>query len=645
MLSRARSGGLVFAVCILSISTTATAEPPNRRSGGPTHKKRPVGEEASPQVFPEKVQWRDAKGGMYEEILEKEWVSPQQERAMDPNKVVAANQKEIARRVEAAGKALDRAEQHAAEWGHASIASAVLVKSIGEDGRSSPFSIRSGNDDSTYNYGYFEGRVRNSVQGAAARYAEKFLGARAEVQAGTDLNLQREGQIQEIQQQTRLLEALRLRKEAEAKLHPKPETKEDPDVKVLKDGSAAAEGEEATEEEEEEEEPDANAATDTLLPGLESATAGDDGTIQNLFTPSEFADYQALLTGKMKTASPAAQAAQANGQQAAEGGEQPAAGAETPDLATLAVVADQLTLSEGDVMKSASSNLVMKKVLNYLTAPVDAGSNNVAWFMVTQVSVSPGSRTARDYVAETTLHPFYAELNGGKVEGEFDPNVLHPGIFAAFPLVEAQALDLRNSERFETRLSFALAAQLIAQGKKAEAKFFLERITKIQQDIATRTQLPLVVPSSNGREVTYRFDPALQGLMEPGNRKKGSGMVLNANSIPALIVIMTDRQSLDKYSHLYFELHTRWIPKKPSNIWATAWDGVVRNYNPRDPMNPSEVIGAAASLDEARAHLDWADRYKIDRLYGTTMATGLRAALDQARWRHSALASKIGSSP
>jgi hypothetical protein len=164
-------------------------------------------------------------------------------------------------------------------------------------------------------------------------------------------------------------------------------------------------------------------------------------------------------------------------------------------------------------------------------------------------------------------------------------------------------------------------------------------MTKVQQDIATRTMLPMVVPNSNGREVTYRFDPGLQALVDPGNRKKGSGMILQANSVPALIVIMTDRQSLKCYPNLHFELHTRWIPKKKSNVWSATWDGITRNYNPRSAMLPSDVIGAAASMDEAKRHLDWVSW----RIAKEGASDAFDVAIEQGRMRCSALMSKLGS--
>lgn len=541
----------------------------------------------------------------------------------DNKKQVEVNQREIARRLDAAANALDRAENHASEWGHASVASAVLVKTVDNK----RFFIDARKDDGkALDYPYFEAKVRANVQGAAARYAEEFFGAKAEVQIGQDVTLQREGRIQQIDQETRRLDAeiRRVKKETELRTLTEPPAVDPSPTPTTETPPALPEATPATPETTPTGEDTTTGASGDLLPDLQpdtGKTAG--GSVNNIFVNSAFTPPQTLLA---KGATPKADG--------------------TPDLATLSLIADELKLSESDILKVAGSNVVTKNLLNYITDPVDPGSNNVAWFMVTQVSVSPGSRTSRDYIAETTLHPYYAKKNSttGEIMGDFDPNKAHPGIFAAFPLVEAQALDLRNSERFETRLSFALAAKLLAEGKKAEAKFFLEKVTKIQQDVATRTQLPLVVPSSNGREVTYRFDPGLQGLIEPGNRKKGSGLVLNPNSIPALIVIITDRENLSEFSHLHFQLSTRWIPKKRANMWSSTWDGITRNYNPRTPMSPSDVIDAARSIDIAKAHLDWADYYKIDQLPDATMSTGLRGALQQARQRCSALELKIGSS-
>ncbi|MFD0893924.1 hypothetical protein KBB96_10915 [Luteolibacter ambystomatis] len=504
-------------------------------------------------------------------------------------------------------RALDTAERHAAEWGHASISSAVLVK-----GDMNRFGV-----GADVNYATVEGRIRTSQQGAASRLAEKSLGVKLEGEFGVDAIKKTEDEIYQTSKQNELLQQKLELKKSLLQLK-----KKQTELDKLDNADAGTVPLDSAAE-------DVPAGNTLPVPTRPDTT----GVLPELPTPTAVSNNTNLTINGATTVAA----------QGLPSGIPPQPGA--PDLATLALVADHLQLSEGDIAKQAASTVVTQKLMNYITSPIDGGSNSIPWFVVTQVSVSPGSRTGSDYIAETTLHPYYAKLDSnGCVAADWNPNRPHPTILAAFPLVEAQALDLRNSDRFETRFSLALAAKLIAEGKQAQAKFFLEKMTKIQQDIATRTLLPVVVPNSNGREVTYRFDPGLQGLVEPGNARKGSGLVLNATSVPALLVIMTDRKSLKDRNYLHFELGTRWIPKKQANIWSTTWNGITRNYNPRRGMAPSDVVEAAQGLDVARFHLGVVDTWL--KSYPNRIAPGgdFGLALSQARSRLSGLEPKLGSS-
>lgn len=635
MKSRAKVARACVALAVGLSCYPVEAESPNRRTGGPSKRSS----EKKIYQTKEGELLHLGHGGSAKSGMEPHCPPIYDQPGVDGYSPVldGRGKKEVDMQIRAAGIALDRAERHAAEWGHASIASAVLVETHSQ---SDGFYI-----NATGDYEGFATAARNGRQGGASRLIEDTLKAKLEGTFGSDSRQKREDRIEELRQLKTFTDEqyqLELSKRKLQQLQrtplspPTPETPMDPvDPDIAPDGPNAGEGKTTTGD------PAADAAAQTAAaaalaadPATTTTTTTTTtnnpnyatadllpklGDTTNVFVDSTFTDSQTTL----KTAVPA---------QAED---------DTPNLEELALLADHLQPSESDVMKTAASNMVMQKILNYLTKPVRAGSDHVPWFMVTQVSVSPGSRTFRDYAAETTLHPYYAKVDKptGQLIPQKDPKTIHPGIFAAFPLVEAQALDLRNSERYETQLSMAIAAKLLTAGKQTEAKFFLEKMTKVQQDIATRTMLPIVVPNSNGREVTYRFDPGLQALVDPGNRKKGSGMILQPNSVPALIVIMTDRKSLKCYPALHFELHTRWIPKKKSNVWSATWDGIVRNYNPRSAMLPSEVMGAASSMDEAKRRLDWVS-WKLGEM-GVSSAYDI--ALEQGRMRCSALMSKIGS--
>jgi hypothetical protein len=440
MKSRAKVARACVAFAVGLSCYPVEAESPNRRTGGPSRRSS------------EKEIYKTTQGALL-------WSDTDAKSALEPHclpihdasgvngsspALDARGKKEVEMRIRAAGIALDRAERHAAEWGHASIASAVLVETHSESNR---FSI-----EANTSYEIFANAARKGRQGGASRYIEETLKAKLEGQFGSSTKQEREDKINELDQQKRYAEKQyelevverRLKSLRNIPLGPlTPQVPEDPADPGLPAGTekSAAEPDESSTK---------NEASPDLLPPL-PVPPGAEGDTTNVFVNSSFSPQQATL----KTQVPA---------QATD---------DTPNLTELALLADHLQPSEGDVMKTAASNLVTQKILNYLTKPVKVGSDHVPWFMVTQVSVSPGSRTFRDYAAETTLHPYYARPVNGKLVVQKDPGTVHPGIFAAFPLVEAQALDLRNSERYETQLSLAIAAKLLTAGKQTEAKFYL----------------------------------------------------------------------------------------------------------------------------------------------------------------------------
>ncbi len=103
--------------------------------------------------------------------------------------------------------------------------------------------------------------------------------------------------------------------------------------------------------------------------------------------------------------------------------------------------------------------------------------------------------------------------------------------------------------------------QLIKAGQKAAAKNVGRFVKQIEQDVATVSALPVVVPSSNGRFISYRFDPTLHALANPASAKSKAGNMLKATSIPALVVIVCHEDDLKKFDTLRLYSATRWIPK------------------------------------------------------------------------------------
>ena len=173
----------------------AVADPPHRRVGGPSKrsKETTIHQSSDPELLWPLGGCEDAKSGM----AGGEPCPP----IYGPSGIDGAylgldsrGKREVDMQIHAAGIALDRAERHAAEWGHASIASAVLVETHSQ---SDGFHI-----DAEGTYKQFADSVRKGRQGGASRLIEDTLKAKLQGTFGSDTHQGREHRIEELRQLT-----------------------------------------------------------------------------------------------------------------------------------------------------------------------------------------------------------------------------------------------------------------------------------------------------------------------------------------------------------------------------------------------------------------------------------------------------------
>lgn len=245
--------------------------------------------------------------------------------------------------------------------------------------------------------------------------------------------------------------------------------------------------------------------------------------------------------------------------------------------------ASHISLSESDILKIATSNKVMENILRQMSDPQRWTENRRVFMGMTQVSVSPGWRTREGYVCEVQVHPRYAKskklaesecqeksenLNSSRTSdlselpGMMGTHGNQPSIFAAFPLAEAQSLDMAYSGRQQFDLMAKVAAQYVAAGQTAKADLVLKYMRKLEQDVQTRSLLPVVVPSSDGTQITYRFDPSLQALGQPESIKTKPAMLMHPTSIPALVILICEEAELKDYDSITLQTSTRWVPSQ-----------------------------------------------------------------------------------
>lgn len=299
-------------------------------------------------------------------------------------------------------------------------------------------------------------------------------------------------------------------------------------------------------------------------------------------------------------------------------------------------------LSLDDRQNIAASTTVSGKLLELMANPKGMPENTKAFLGITQLSVSPGFKTSKDYIAEVTvsvdygmkiqpklstpmgydvnldelyndavfhgktdLHPDterwidefldagdhkyltwlceQAGVTGAKLtiekiklaqRGMVDrirPPQPHefetpPLIYSAFPLAKSQVLDQRHSFASQMDMMWTAQFQMLSAGRRGAARQMGRYIKQIQHDVATMNALPVVVPSSNGRFISYRFDPSLHALENPARADSRSGNLLKALSIPALVVIVCHENDLKRFKSIRLQSFTRWVPRNGKQI-------------------------------------------------------------------------------
>ena len=269
-----------------------------------------------------------------------------------------------------------------------------------------------------------------------------------------------------------------------------------------------------------------------------------------------------------------------------------------------------------------------ERILNYMSDPIDLPDNKRAYIGVMQVSLLPGWRTRQGYGCEVQVEFEYAiskeaalqrikKLNLKGIDTDNLPNFTSstsggaealklpvddvPAVISAFPFAEDQVLDLSSS--LQNQLAFlAQISGSLPQYPALQASLKAAYNKLTQQSLATVNALPLVIPSSEGSDVTYRFSPELQALLEPGKSSSPAGHVLEPSSFPALVVIICDDKDLVDFDSISAAIQTRWIPFKTRHWfkfvfldwwrynWGTAPDDQLDNSLRLDTAHTFDLI-------------------------------------------------------
>ena len=234
-------------------------------------------------------------------------------------------------------------------------------------------------------------------------------------------------------------------------------------------------------------------------------------------------------------------------------------------------------VSERRAMIAGFDDKVTEQVLKYLLNPTEF-PGKVIYVGVLEVNCAPGWRSREGYAADLCVTAFFAkqDSSGAWVSTRSDRRGRQPFVLAAFPFSEAQSIDQRRSLRSQIERAHLFAAALSFRGLAAEAESFRSYANRLQNDAASRTQLPVITTYSAGNAFGYQVRPSFRAIADPADPAAGSANRLDPLAFPALIMLVADADQVpggqDAYTHVELLVSSRWLPLKPGAVQNTESD-------------------------------------------------------------------------
>jgi hypothetical protein len=267
----------------------------------------------------------------------------------------------------------------------------------------------------------------------------------------------------------------------------------------------------------------------------------------------------------------------------------------------LALLAASPAMSDGDALKIGFSHKVQEMLLRFLTHPKGFDPDLQLFWGVVQVSCNPGWLTKEGYIADVnvtaeyvmTATAFIAEmdrlkkpltlcernrlLKRGYITSREDPapealgaGEVHPEVFSVFPLIEAQVLDVKNSQRRQVAWMNTLAGALAQSGFTGEAKIVTDQVSRLSFDAASKDPLPVISSYASSSDFGYRIQPAFTALEDASDKGSEVSKVLNPVAFPALVLFACRKSDIRLWPEIALEVNSRWIPME-RRPWYKRW--------------------------------------------------------------------------
>lgn len=251
---------------------------------------------------------------------------------------------------------------------------------------------------------------------------------------------------------------------------------------------------------------------------------------------------------------------------------------------------------------------ITERILRQMANPQKkdfVNSDYSVYFAIVQVSCNPGWRTRENYIADLTATCEYynSTTRLSNEERPWETSVEEsPLVFSVLPLLDAQNLELGNSDRSVTALAAQLSASYPTIGVSLLGQDLITFVKRHQKESVTRTPVTVTNSYSNGRNFGFRFAPSFTAQADPAYRKSRAANILNAVSFPVLVTVVTKPSIFEKrkVDSVRVNISTRWLIKdRPAlPVWYK------RLYTPLRRETQEQRISVARDVGRLSALLD-----------------------------------------
>jgi len=226
-----------------------------------------------------------------------------------------------------------------------------------------------------------------------------------------------------------------------------------------------------------------------------------------------------------------------------------------------------------EALREAEDNTIRQKIYTQMSYPKTIPGHAEVIFAIVQVSCNPGWRTKEHYTADCSANVEYYDLCNKQHLSRGEMRA--PTVFSVLPLVDAQTVEMANSQRQITQLAVQLGASLPAHGVKVNVNDLMKFVRHYAKDMRTVTPIPVVNSYSSGSTFGFRFSPSFQAERDPAAKNSGAANVLLPTTFPALITVVMHYQDLEyaqqtlgaQQMGLLTHVSTRWYLKDRRPLW------------------------------------------------------------------------------